>query len=396
MKKKHKHKFRYVDPLNVKKLIGPIAPSGYMRFAAALELALTSFDEGKNHCCVDSDLSPNGVLTIRAASVTPDPSGVLLVGSPGCITATRKTIPTLQTIDHNPARTENEAIALDKKLSQRLEVHADFSAEASTESFALMDTSKTANDTRRLQVALLVIHAHTLSGRPWHITLPLAFLLRGYTLQKNTFTGYEHRIEKPNGEFYAYAGITSRSWLTRMLEHLRGVRKGETKMFYNAWRAFAEETDIRFSSSIGAINRTYTQIMNWEERTVDHHHKHGRSLNAIPGGFKGLQYLHKLGRLRRVNGPDLKNREQAVREYCHENPNAGVPNLLMRELWKDEDYAAQVICNRPERLSVDQVREIRHLAAFDTPPEVIVDQVGARNLTQVSRVIEGDTYGRIH
>lgn len=120
----------------------------------------------------------------------------------------------------------------------------------------------------------------------------------------------------------------------------------------------------------------------------------GGSLNRIPGGFKGLKFLHEHRLLASLNAT-LEEREAAIALHAVINPRAGVPNLLISALRKDPDYAALVICGAEGRLSQGQVSEIRILAAQGIADEDIMTRVGARNILQVRRVAEGLTYARI-
>jgi len=64
-------------------------------------------------------------------------------------------------------------------------------------------------------------------------------------------------------------------------------------------------------------------------------------------------------------------------------------------MWKDDDWAVAQICGREGRLSVEQVRAIRQLAASGNSAAEISARIGARNEEQVQRVIDGETYTRV-
>ena len=121
----------------------------------------------------------------------------------------------------------------------------------------------------------------------------------------------------------------------------------------------------------------------------------GTSLNMIPGGFKGMRYLHE-HRLTSSTRVSIEERDKAIERFQSLHPRAGIPNLLISQLWNNPEYAEQVICGAEGRLSPDQVRRIRELNATGIPVEKIVDLVGAKNLLQVERVLSGVTYSRIH
>ena len=128
---------------------------------------------------------------------------------------------------------------------------------------------------------------------------------------------------------------------------------------------------------------------------VDRNMEAGTSLNMIPGGFKGMRFLHE-HRLTKSSVVSLKERDRAIQEHQKLHPRAGIPNLLISELWKDDAWAEKVICGLANRLSKDQIRGIRVLGEQGLSPEEIAKQVGARNVLQVKRVLSGETYARIH
>ena len=82
-------------------------------------------------------------------------------------------------------------------------------------------------------------------------------------------------------------------------------------------------------------------------------------------------------------------------QYLQQHPRMGVENPGVKAAWEDPEYAAAVICGQQNRLSVDQVRHIRVLAATGHPIERITRTVGVRNQEQVERVLKGQTYSRI-
>lgn len=263
--------------------------------------------------------------------------------------------------------------------------------------------------------AVLHLYKAMFKGHVWRISVPIQYLMKGFPLKPNGHMGYYHSfvIQHPDsylrewrnksGTFegipeeprYDYVGITSRSWLVRMKEHLRGIESGENKAFYNAWRHFVKDDRVDFMSELIVANQSYDDIMAWEEARVDAEMEAGRALNMIPGGFKGIRELHKLGRLNKER-PKLKERQAAIEAAERANPRRGVPNLLLAELWKDDSYAAKIICGGDARLSVDQVRTARDLNRMGMPAEKIVEKIGALNVAQVKRLLEGHTYSRIH
>ena len=234
-------------------------------------------------------------------------------------------------------------------------------------------------------------------GAKWSIVVPLQTLLKNYPVIKNAHYGYAHSIwlKNQNTEHY-YAGITKRSWLIRMKEHLSEAFKKESKKkFHRAWREYVDDEDVVFKSELVVTNHSYEQIMSWEEWVVDKYMDAGVSLNMIPGGFKGIKFLHEHRMLDNTKHVSIDERDKAITRYAHKHPKAGIPNLLIAELWEDDDYATAVICGVDGRLSVDQVRLIRKLNHQGLSDEEIVDKAQAKNLQQVQNVLSGKTYSRI-
>ncbi|MDC0362764.1 hypothetical protein OAN12_06955 [Halioglobus sp.] len=237
------------------------------------------------------------------------------------------------------------------------------------------------------------------SGDEWQLRMPLQFLIKGYPLRKSGSMGYAHgmcpdgRGEGPDHQQYVYLGITQRHWVKRFKEHMRGVEKGEKKKFYNTWRAFSGTPNVVYQSEVCIINATYQDVMDWEEEWVDRDMMAGKSLNMIPGGFKGIRELHKLG-IKAGHTVDSYNR--AIKILERRSPHAGIPNAALAKLWQDDDYAANMICNTNlGRLEIAQVQRIRELNYCEIPVEKITEMVGATNVEQVKRVLAGETYTRI-
>ena len=156
--------------------------------------------------------------------------------------------------------------------------------------------------------------------------------------------------------------------------------------------------DVHFSSTLVDVNLTYEEAMNWEEQNVDRIANDYHVLNMIPGGFKGLEYLHKL---RIINRTDIsfEERDKAIVEFVRRYPRKGmrkgIPNPFIAELWKDDGFYLRVIGARPKTLSPDQVRKIRELHGMGWSVTEIREEVGALNYEQVKNVIAGRTYRRI-
>ena len=238
----------------------------------------------------------------------------------------------------------------------------------------------------------------TYQGSRWGIAIPLQLILKGMRFTSDCHFGYGHQIYLHGAHREArqlqYLGVTKRNWLTRMAEHFREVESGGNKTFHKAWRDFAGGQDVDLTSELIVHNHSYEQIMAWEEEQVDACVASGTSLNMIPGGFKGMRFLHehRLTQGRRVS---LKERDRAIELFQRDNPRHGIPNLIVSNLWKKEEYAIRVICGPEGRLSVDQVLKIRRLGREGGNIDEITELVGARNRDQVKRVLEGRTYARV-
>ncbi len=133
--------------------------------------------------------------------------------------------------------------------------------------------------------------------------------------------------------------------------------------------------------------------MNWEESQVDEVASDQYGLNMIPGGFKGLKYLHKHGYTTTVR-VSLEERDRAISDYVRENPRKGIPNPFIKAWWENDEHYEQVNEANPKRLTIAQRKEIRRLYAEDVSIPKIAKQVGAINERQVKDFLSGNTYKR--
>jgi len=244
----------------------------------------------------------------------------------------------------------------------------------------------------------------------WKAILPLQYLLkgwgdanRGHQCYVHTIARNMHRVgtvqqliqrEADQSDNYNYVGITGRNWLLRLSEHLREINSGSRRTFYKAWRDNLGFKDVLYISQLSDINQEYEDAMNWEETLVDKIASGPNGLNMIPGGFKGLKFLHKLRLTGNVN-ISLEDRDKAIEEYCRRNPRKGIPNPFISEQWNDDDYYLRVIEARPKTLSADKVRKIRELGNMGWSTSQIAKEVSALNETQVKNVLSGKTYHRV-
>lgn len=255
---------------------------------------------------------------------------------------------------------------------------------------------------RNKEESRVIVHAVVaeFDGTPWAISFPLQYIMKGFPKIKKQHYGYCNKIalRSEDGDIekeYVYIGVTSRDWLKRMSEHFNEIKSGSNKLFHKTWREFTGNKNVLLSSELIVGDHTYEQIMAWEETMVDQCMKNKVSLNMIPGGFKGMKFLHKF-RLLNSDRVTIAERDAAVLEYQKINPRSGIANLLISELWKDDEYAAKVICSSDDRLSVEQVLKVRELNSCGYTEQQILEIIKGKNILQIQRVISGKTYSRIH
>jgi len=352
---------KYINPLNVKKLLGPLCPGNYRMFSALIDNDVINFNNGLTHVASWKE----GTGTDKSRQIE---------GQIGFADRIMKAIQHGR-FGKNDVGSEKLDIEIHLRVGEKF--------------YSMVRPNE------EQQGPFVRLFHEDFGKHEWMICVPLFTLMKGFSIQKNGCMGYAHHVATDKGDF-VYAGITQRNWLTRMAEHVSGINKGERKLFYNAWREFMDEDKLLYASELLMINEEFDDIMDWEEIIVDDLMAQGIALNVIPGGFKGIRELHKLGLLAKKDKRNLDAREKAINAFQRSHPRAGIPNILIRELWEDDTFAAKVICSHPDRLSIEQIQEIRRLAMWDIPIEKIFEKVKARNIEQVQRVLAGKTYSRIH
>lgn len=245
--------------------------------------------------------------------------------------------------------------------------------------------------------------------RRWTFKLPLQNLLKGWGDANDGYECYVHTIkyassaddidgtsasDKKVKEMH-YVGITKRHWLQRLEEHFSEIRRGDNKLFHRKWRESLAGQYIVYISELMLLNISKEAAMEWEERYVDKWSLVPKGFNMIPGGHKGIRFLHKHRIIDRLD-ISLEERERAIANYVRQNPRKGIPNPFMSQYWKNDDFYLRVIGARDKTLTPDQVRQIRALAEMGWSIPQITAEVKALNETQVRKVIAGITYGRIH
>jgi hypothetical protein len=244
-------------------------------------------------------------------------------------------------------------------------------------------------------------------GTRWTFRMPLQYLLKGWGDANDGYQCYVHTIKYGSTDALNttgsnsnkviekhYSGITGRNWLKRLEEHLSKVRSGSGNLFHRAWRESGEGETMIYVSAMMTVNASFEAAMAWEEMYVDRWSLAPKGFNMIPGGFKGLKFLHKHRITDRVN-ITLEERERAIEKYVRHNPRKGIPNPFMSELWEDDEFYLRVMGARDKTLKPDQIRQIRALADMGWSVSKITKEVNALNERQVKNVLAGNTYRRI-
>jgi hypothetical protein len=248
------------------------------------------------------------------------------------------------------------------------------------------------------------------NGVTQKVIVPLQYLLKGWGTAMQGHQCYIHTISENipqsgspedlvdlilrNSGNYYYVGITGRNWLVRFNEHIREMANGNQRHLYKAWREHYGATGVLFTSYLVDLNLTFEAAMNWEEAKVDEIANDKFGLNMIPGGFKGLKFLHASRVIGNMN-VSLDDRDIAIAEYCRQNPRKGLPNPFISELWKNDDFYTKVIEAKEKTLNPDQVRQIRMLSRQGLSIPEITRITNALDDRQVRDVLNGKNYKRV-
>jgi hypothetical protein len=247
---------------------------------------------------------------------------------------------------------------------------------------------------------------------PMRTEVPLRAVIKGGARLRGTYCVYLHVLLADDGQEFVYYGITKRGWALRFAEHTATAVRDESRRLFprklheliaaRVAQLQGEETPgPRLSgiiTAICAIGLDEESAMDTEEYLVEKYSlssKHQRGLNMIPGGREGIRALGRLSLGGTASLVETEDREEVLNQYLKEHPLLGRPNPGIAEKWNDPAYAEAVICARENRLTADQVREIRYLAALGNTEAQIRNHVGALDNAQVSRVLAGRTYARI-
>ena len=244
---------------------------------------------------------------------------------------------------------------------------------------------------------------------PMRLEVPLRAFLKGNGRKFQGYCVYLHTLSKSDMNL-VYYGITKRGWNLRFLEHLKTSFKEDTRrLFPVAFRELLEDAVSakmnrqepqfkKITTTVCAFGLDEDQAMDTEEFLVEKYSlnsKHKNGLNMIPGGYEGIRTLSRLSLISRPSFLNTEEREEILDRHLKAHPQLGVPKPGVAAIWTQDEYAEAVICGRENRLTADNVREIRYLSAFGNPPNVIATIIGVANLTQIKNVVSGKTYSRI-
>ena len=228
---------------------------------------------------------------------------------------------------------------------------------------------------------------------------PAAMLLRPEGFPKKSYVLYQHIFghggSYPDQGFF-YVGVTTRSWQKRWSEHRRNIDKGSLLRFHAKFREERDAGRLTYvHHKVMGATTDIEQLYEAEEFMVEGHWNDERRLNMVPGGKSGLLYMRRHGMLDKSVVPMPDDRDRTLVQWLNEHPRKGLPAPWMADKWRDDDWAVAQICSREGRLSVRQVRAIRSLAQLHEPAE-IAEKIGALDVEQVKRVLDGKTYTRVN
>lgn len=228
-------------------------------------------------------------------------------------------------------------------------------------------------------------------GKKIVLSIPLAFVLKEFPLITNHFQTYCHRIACDDRKMFGYYGITGRNWGVRLNEHLRGIRQGalSKKKFYSKFfKEIGSSEKFSICFELIDIDLTFEQAMDWEEQAVDGllQNEEAILLNMIPGGFKGLRFLHKLGITSKETLSEHE-RDAALEKFAKLNPTF--------KLWSDDNFYIETIFKRRNTLdSPEQVKEIRWLFENGLSRNEI-NEFTKVGYDRICRIIRGNSYARV-
>jgi hypothetical protein len=327
--------------------------------------------------------SPNGVFRLRPGQVIPVIQLTFLGKAPGFVAPFRKLKAGHRTVGTASEYLSGKSLEEEERAIQPI-ISIDFVTDP-----LFIQTAKqgqtTIDETRIKQPSLLFsIPAHFLLS-------PRHFPKRAYVLYQHIFG---HGGSYPNDGFF-YVGVTTRSWQKRWSEHKRAIESGSPLLFHRKFHEEKEKGRVTYvNHKVMGITDDLEKLYATEEFLVEGHWEDQRRLNMIPGGKSGLRYLRENGLIQRSVVPMPDERNRIVSDWLKDHPRKGLPAPWVAEKWRDNDWAVGQICGQDGRLSAEQVRAIRKLAK-EYSAEEIFTRIGAKNVAQVKRVLEGKTYSRV-
>ncbi|MES2355502.1 MAG: hypothetical protein V4568_14090 [Pseudomonadota bacterium] len=233
---------------------------------------------------------------------------------------------------------------------------------------------------------------------------------KGHMIYEHDIAPMDHAQDRLGEQFKAarYIGLTSRNWQTRYREHQRDALTGSELLFHTTLASVFPEGGIAqvgmgvfevvrrglcLTSELEYVNLSYDEAMQVEEKLVERT-LYPAGLNMIPGGFAGLKLLHKLGFLSREKAT-VDERNLAAAKYLHQLPRQRNPAPWISDRWQKDEYYEQVIFNRSNTLSKEQVQQIRKFGNdWKFNPEIIA-RLSRASERQVRDVLSGKYYSRV-
>lgn len=208
-------------------------------------------------------------------------------------------------------------------------------------------------------------------------------VVNGHTVYAHVFMDAEGDAQK------LYVGVTKRSWALRLAEHRAAAKAGSPYLFHDALRRLSGG---RFLTKIIDFADTYEGAMRIEEAFVEQLSLYPKGLNMIPGGFAGIKYLADRGFS--CGKQRWEYRHKVFERFAEHCVRSGQHNPLSALHWRDDDYAANVICNNPRNFNRSQVGKIRLLDSFGQDASKIAEVLRC-NEARIRKLLRGSTYRRV-
>jgi hypothetical protein len=187
----------------------------------------------------------------------------------------------------------------------------------------------------------------------------------------------------------SYIGITKRSWDVRFLEHQAAALSGSPYRFHTALR----EKSGAICHQVISWGETFNDAMVLEEMFVDAFSLYPKGLNMIPGGAAGIRWLASRGF--ECSHKKWEHRHKVVEQFAVHCKRTGRPNPLSALRWREDDYAASVICSNPRNFKKSQVETIRLLESYGRNLKSIAEHMQCAE-ERIRRLLHGKTYSRVH